>query len=645
MTNWTELREQFLPEPDVSLLPPNLELPVFPRTVSGFMRRSEDPNSDLRELAKTIEIDTNLTCELLKHVNSAAIGRRYKARSVLQAISSLGIRRRKLFLLTAAVESAFKGLQTHLVDVNDLWLSNLERALFAKSVAQKIGGDEDVAFTGAMLQDFLLPVMANMHLEVYTQFIKDRSSAGLDLVHFERARFKCDHATAASACLLEWHFPDELLLSVLFHHAGHEILDDYGLKDTAVAAVMASALLPDPFEQNPAGVSQLMEWERRDARFDLFEIAENVDEQIDEIAGGIGNRMPLLDRIEEDLSRKLMTSASSETRRDQVVGNYKLVEKLGEGSMGAVFKARHSMLKRPAAVKLMHRERLSPQTIKRFEQEVQLTCQLCHPNTISIYDYGMTADGTFYYVMEYIDGITLKDLVMTYGALPEGRVISLLLQVCGSLAEAHGHGIIHRDIKPENIILSDRVNRPDTATLLDFGLVQHENSSSDLAQPQGITGTPMYMAPEVIDTPDAVDVRCDLYAVGAVGYYLVTGQTVFTGNSVVDVCLQQLASAPVRPSKRAGREIDADLEELLLSCLAKNRDERPETANELIARLENCRAFNTWKTDDAQQWWDEHESMSDACRDSNVAAEYDPASETVISESELTPPTPIAGLS
>lgn len=642
MKDWNAIREKFLPEPDTSLLPPDMELPVFPRTVSGFMRHSEDPNCDLRDLARTIEIDTNLTCELLKHVNSAAIGRRYKAQSVLQAISSLGIRRSKLFLLTAAVESAFKGLQTHLVDVNDLWLSNLERSLFAKSVAKRFGADEDVAYTGAMLQDFLLPVMANLHLEEYTNFVHERSTAGVDLVHFERARFKCDHATAAAACLLDWHFPDELIVSVLFQHAGLDVLDEYGLQDSAVGAVMASALLPDPFEQSPAGVSQLLEWERRFEEFDLFDIAEFVDQQVEDIAGNIGNRMPLIERIEQDLSRKLLNSKPEEVQREQVVGNYKLVEKLGEGSMGSVYKARHSMLKRPAAVKLMRRERVSPQTIKRFEQEVQLTCQLCHPNTISVYDYGVMPDGTFYYVMEYIDGIDLKDLVTTYGAQPEGRVISLLMQICGSLAEAHGHGIIHRDIKPENVILSNRLNAPDSATVLDFGLVQHQDADEAETKSNGISGTPMYMAPEAIDRPDTVDFRCDLYAVGAVGYFLVTGQNVFTGNSVVDVCLQQLAAAPVTPSKRAGRQIDADLEEILMSCLAKDRDERPESANELMTRLAQCQAIDKWSPQQALQWWEHHDELRKVQGVTSEQKKIDPASETVIFDGYTDDTSPIA---
>ena len=294
--------------------------------------------------------------------------------------------------------------------------------------------------------------------------------------------------------------------------------------------------------------------------------------------------------------------------RAQKLGQYTLEKKIGEGGMGAVYRARHALLRRPTAVKLLPGEASSEEAVTRFEREVQLTSQLTHPNTIEIYDYGRTPEGIFYYAMEYLPGYSLNQLVELYGPLPEGRVIHILDQACSSLAEAHGAGIIHRDVKPSNIMVCERGGIHDVVKVLDFGLVKEVDQASDLSITAvgSITGTPLYVSPEGIKSPDEADGRSDLYCLGAVGYYLLTGDHVFLGDSPLEVFSHHLTSTPEPPSTRIKREIAKDLEQLILRCLEKDRDQRPNDAHALRDELAKCKDAGTWGEKEAIRWWEEH---------------------------------------
>jgi hypothetical protein len=304
---------------------------------------------------------------------------------------------------------------------------------------------------------------------------------------------------------------------------------------------------------------------------------------------------------------RLQRSARRSALEARRLGQYLLDEKIGSGGMGVVYRGHHAMLRRPTAIKLLQVEKTTDDSVRRFEREVRLTCQLNHPNTIAIYDYGRTPEGVFFYAMEYLEGMTLQELVDCFGPQPEGRVIDLLRQICGSLSEAHAAGLVHRDIKPSNIMISPRGGLFDFVKVLDFGLVRSADEQQlTLTSAGGLTGTPLYMSPEAIERPKEVDLRSDLYAVGAVGYFLLTGHPVFSGQNVVDVCMQHFNAAPVRPSVRLGRPIAADLEEVLLKCLAKKVADRPENARELLAELDACAAAGDWTQADAERWWKEH---------------------------------------
>ena len=303
------------------------------------------------------------------------------------------------------------------------------------------------------------------------------------------------------------------------------------------------------------------------------------------------------------------------------LGQYRLDEKLGEGAMGIVYRGHHAMLRRPSAIKLLHADRVNETSIARFEQEVQITCNLNNPHTVAIYDYGRTPEGVFYYAMEYLDGIDLQMLVDRYGPQPDGRVAKILDQLCSSLFEAHSTGLVHRDIKPANIMLNRRGGVPDFVKLLDFGLVRAVDDGKKSKQGGGgMAGTPLYMSPESIQTPDLVDARSDLYAVGAVGYFLLTGYSVFEAKTLVELCQQHVDAIPVPPSERVGREIDQDLEHAVMACLEKNRAKRPQTARDLAALIHRLSSSDAWSINDADGWWSRHDRSNMAVSDATKAS-------------------------
>jgi eukaryotic-like serine/threonine-protein kinase len=291
------------------------------------------------------------------------------------------------------------------------------------------------------------------------------------------------------------------------------------------------------------------------------------------------------------------------------LGLYTLEAKIGEGGMGAVYRARHPWLVGPAAIKLLPRDRAGADAVARFQREVQRTRRLLHPNIVSIFDTGRTSDGVHYYAMEYLDGLSLAELVAHDGPLPPGRVVHVLRQACRALAEAHAAGLVHRDVKPANLHLGRRGGVPDQLKVLDFGLSEElgagPRASGTAASAGGFVGTPHYAAPEAVTRPDTVDGRTDLYSLGAVAYFLLTGTPVFDGETMLEVCSRHLLMAPEPPSVRLGAPVPTALEALVLACLEKQPQRRPASAAALERALANLPGLIPWDDEQAERWWRE----------------------------------------
>ncbi len=302
---------------------------------------------------------------------------------------------------------------------------------------------------------------------------------------------------------------------------------------------------------------------------------------------------------------RLVTRLRRSVEEAQKLGQYTLLKRLGEGGMGVVYRARHAMLRRPTAIKLLRPELKGRALAKRFEREVQLTSKLTHPNIVAIYDYGKTPQGLFYYAMEFIDGISLAELVALDGAQPPARVVFIVRQIASALVDAHDNGLLHRDISPANIMLTRRGGMHDFVKVLDFGLVKDiGDDREDTTLGRKLLGTPKYLAPERIEsaTRGEEDARVDLYALGAVAYYLLVGDHVFTGTSIAEVCAQHLNEPPRPPSWRTENPIPLELERLILRLLAKSPAERPASARELLAALAEVNV-DPWTEQDAADWW------------------------------------------
>lgn len=314
---------------------------------------------------------------------------------------------------------------------------------------------------------------------------------------------------------------------------------------------------------------------------------------------------------------RVVSRLGQHVSRAREMGSYHIGELLGRGGMGEVYLATHRMLARPAAIKLIRPETLggegaaaADQAIRRFRREAEAAASLRSPHTVELYDFGVTEDRTLYFVMEFLVGMDLEKLVRTHGPQPASRVISILRQVTESLEEAHARGLVHRDIKPANIHIGRLGLRHDFVKVLDFGLVKEitPGGQASLETELETPGTPSYMAPELI-LGEPVDGRADLYALGCVGYFLLTGTVVFEASTVLQALARQVNDTPVPPSERSGRPVPPALEQIILSLLAKRPDDRPASATELGERLAAIDT-NPWTETHAAEWWREIEESN-----------------------------------
>jgi serine/threonine-protein kinase len=315
------------------------------------------------------------------------------------------------------------------------------------------------------------------------------------------------------------------------------------------------------------------------------------------------------------------------------LGSYRLVAPIGKGGMGEVWRASHQMLARAAAIKLIKAEAIVGQSarqaslsLKRFRREANVIAGLQSPHTVYLYDFGTSRDGRWYYVMELLDGISLQELVTNFGPVPASRVAAILRQACDSLEEAHQQGLVHRDLKPSNIMLCKLALQYDFVKVLDFGLAKFVGpAEATQLTMEGVTaGTPAYMAPEIALGHADVDARADIYALGCIGYFMLTGGLVFPDESPMSMALKQVQETPEPPSRRTELPIPPDLERLVMHCLEKKPDGRPASAREVADRLAAC-GLPPWTAEDATAWWERHLPPTSTLRISAIPASHTPA--------------------
>ena len=301
------------------------------------------------------------------------------------------------------------------------------------------------------------------------------------------------------------------------------------------------------------------------------------------------------------------------------IGSYELIERIGAGGMGEVWRAQHRLLARPAAIKLIRSsmlgesQRAREALVRRFEREARETAALGSTHTIDVYDFGVTEEGDFYYVMELLEGLSLERLVQEFGAVDPGRTVYLLRQVCHSLGEAHARGLVHRDVKPANIMVCRLGPDDDFVKVLDFGLVKHTAAGQTvtmLSMEGTVVGTPSYMAPEIALGHADVDGRTDIYSLGCVAYYMLTGQPVFSGDTPVATALAHVQNAPIPPGLRSEFKIPPALDALIMECLAKDPAARPASAAVMSERLAATVPADAWTLDAARAWWEQHQPLT-----------------------------------
>jgi len=369
-----------------------------------------------------------------------------------------------------------------------------------------------------------------------------------------------------------------------------------------------AALILLPTACIPYATMLLVRWKSQQAA-DIF----------DQDQFGMPVPWPFLAAFAAIYATHVIHSIRREAFKAKLFGQYRLKERIGAGGMGEVYQAEHVLLKRPCAIKLIKPgSEVDATALARFEREVQATARLTHWNTVEIFDYGHTEDGTFYYVMELLPGLSLDELVDRYGPLPPERAVHLLRQTCRALREAHASGLVHRDIKPANIFAANRGGIHDVAKLLDFGLVKQkrtEGAKGEVATPSdSFAGSPFYMAPEQASEFGKEDARTDIYALGAVAYYLLTGKPPFSGKNPVEIIIAHSRDEVVPPS-RVRDKIPADLDKIVLRCLAKKPEDRFADVDSLETALASCECATQWSDEAAAAWW---RSVEDTSSDSEA---------------------------
>ncbi|MEZ5944388.1 MAG: HDOD domain-containing protein [Planctomycetaceae bacterium] len=585
----------------------DVHIPLPSRSVIEFAQLCRRENVSIQELAEKAEQEPGITAELLRHVNSSLMGLRTRVTSTARAIGIVGLSNCASIVLTTAIMKSMGEVHSELLSPQQFRRDCIERATFARVLARYFSTCAFESYTAALLQDLLLPTLTRMYEKEYRLYCNSDDYSCIE--DFERAQFGWTHSQLAARTLRRWDFDPKIVEAVLDHHTPPELIladTENTTYDSRLTCAMA-ALLNDPIRQVPDGVTRLVDIQRLHPGYQLLDVAQQVDEELTSMFPTLRNPVSLMARIQEGMLSQIEYRQSNQISVGRQFGSYVLKEKVAESSMGAIFRGQHLMMRRPTAIKILRVEKTTPRTIAQFEQEAQITSQLHSPHTISVYDFGVTPDELFYYAMEFIDGCTLSTLVETHGPLPEGRVVRILQQACASLAEAHNFDLIHRDIKPDNMMLSYLPGAGDHLTILDFGLAKlnGKKECENLQDDGNIVGTPLYMSPEAAMCKLKLDGRSDLYSLGAVGYFLLSGRPPFSGKRILELLRQHMEDMPPPLSETLPHTVSPELSAIIMSCLAKSPEDRPQSATKLADMLAKL-STTDWYPSDAESWWQSH---------------------------------------
>ena len=555
-----------------------VNFPSMPESVLVFSHVSQDPSASLADVAEPLERDPAQSLELLRYVNSVAMGNRRRITTVPQALSILGVQRARTLILCSALQRTVSGN----IDPEKFrrqQQESVERAIFAAHTTERLGGDSSQAYVAGLLQDLMLPALMARYPDFY-----NRQSEFESLAERELNEFGWTHADAMAEALRNWNFPNEIVCAVAVQHRSEMLLLEPSLASPILTASVLAAAIPNEIDRFPLGAVALPALHPLTPDFSVLEVAVSVDEAIDTSGLNWPGRSSLCERLADQFEEQLNNRRLSRIVANLRLGSYTLESKLGAGGMGTVYLAHHDRLKRPAAVKLFNRKDCTPEQIARFESEVQIMSMLRSPHAIHVYDYGITRDGLLYYVMEHVPGDTLEQYVERHRQLSQLSTVNILRQCCVALQESHNANILHGDISARNIMITQIPGHEEFVKILDFGLATIVGDNS--AKSEVVYGTPQFLAPEILRSPTSRDVRSEIYSLGAAAYLMLTGRLMFQCDSIQEVITKTLEEPPLRPALFRQKELASSLENLVLSCLAKLPELRPQSMTELLQQLE-----------------------------------------------------------
>ncbi|MEZ5939797.1 MAG: HDOD domain-containing protein [Planctomycetaceae bacterium] len=570
--------------------------PSMPEAVLEFSHITQNPKASVAEVAKPLERDPAQTLELMRYVNSATMGSRRPISTIQQALSLIGIQRARTFVLSAALQRAVEAEIDH-EEFRRQQQEAVERAVCASLVAKRLHDDCARAYLCGLMQDLMLPALIARFPEFYLRLPVDTRS----LSEREHEEFGWTHGDVMAEVLRQWQFPDKIVYSTALHHRVELVALEHGEHAALLAANTVAAAIPTEFDPNPLGRLSLPSIEKVIPDFSILEIAVGVDESLDISGNTWPGRLSLCERLGDQFQELLTERRLSEITENCNLGSYKLDRPLGKGGMGTVFLAQHNRLHRPAAVKMFHRPDCEPDLIARFEAEVQLMSRLRSPYVVHVYDCGISRNGLLYYVMEYVPGQTVEDLVRVFGMLDQRVVIHILEQICRALHEAHQKDILHGDISLRNIMVTEIAGDRFFVKLLDFGLASMIGVTTH--RDDVVYGTPGFVAPEILYNPRSKDARSEIYAVGAVAFYLLTGQPVFRSTDIHDLIHKTAHETPSSISVSRPDDLLPELDTLVLRCLAKSPLDRPQRVEEILVTLAEIRQRLQYGHDLASTSW------------------------------------------